>query len=250
MKKPKIGFKTEYLFYNEKDKYDSNVIEITTKDKDVSYSMRSIEKVREAIKDKDASMHSITKRLFTYPKNKIYTEMCLDIIKAEIKLCRLLKIREMIIHLSQDKLTKKSEKQLREVINFAKKYGVELIYESNCNFSGKITINVLKKFPDLKYNLDLGHLNTSIGNKKLGMNLDNFLLNVRDRIVYIHAHNNNGKEDEHKSLDEGTLDWVHILDKLDLKKIRKIIMECRGGEAFRKTEKLLKNYLSKKQLSP
>jgi len=89
-------------------------------------------------------------------------------------------------------------------------------------------------------------LNTSIGNKKLGMKLDDFLLKVKDRVVYIHAHNNNGKEDEHKSLDEGTLDWVHVLNKLDLKKVRKIIMECRGGESFRKTEKLLKNYLAKR----
>jgi len=120
-----------------------------------------------------------------------------------------------------------------------------MIYESNGFFYGKTCLDILKRFPKLKYNLDLGHLNTALGNKTLCMSLDEFINKIKDRVVYIHAHNNNGKKDEHVSLEKGTLDWKHVLNMLDLSKIRKIIIEVNGIAGIKKTKKLLENYIKK-----
>ena len=48
--------------------------------------------------------------------------------------------------------------------------------------------------------LDLGHLNVTA--HSLGFDRYEFINRVRDRVFAIHAHENNGRADEHKELDE------------------------------------------------
>ena len=148
-------------------------------------------------------------------------------------------------HLKQEKLECREKKELEKTLDFAKTKEVEMIYESNKNFSSETCLDTLSSFPHLKYNLDLGHLNTAIGNKTLKMDLGDFMKKIKTRTVYIHAHNNNGKQDEHNSLEKGTLDWKSTLDRLDLSTIRKIIIENRTTEDILKTKKQLQEYLKK-----
>lgn len=247
MKKPKIGYKTSDLFYEGPNKLNFKVLEIKSKDSNLGFNIKKVLRVKDAIKGKDVSMHSQTSRVFSCNDLGMskFNEAELSVIKAEIVLCNILGIKELIIHLKQDKLTKGEESRFRELLNFAKKKKVELIYESNGYFKADTCLDVLKKFPKLNYNLDLGHLNTAVVNKTLGMDLDDFLEKVKNRTVYIHAHNNNGK-DKHLGLDEGSLDWEHVLDKLDHSRIRKIIIEVHNPKKVKKTEKLLKEYANKK----
>lgn len=249
MKYPKIGLKTSHIFYKGEDKIDFDVLEITTKDPDLTFKLPKILKVREYLKGKDLSFHTQTSRIFSCnDKNmKEFNLAELNVVKAEIILCKILGIKEFIFHLKQDKLTKLEEKLWKEILKFADKNRVEMIYESNGKFYGKVCLDFLKRFPEVNYNLDLGHLNTAIGNKTLGMDLDDFIEKVKDRIVYIHAHNNNGLEDEHNSIDDGTLDWRSVLDKLNMSKVRKIIMEVQGAEDILNTKKALEDYKKKKE---
>ncbi len=212
MKQPKIGYKTSDLLYVGPDKLNFKVLEIKSKDSNLGFNIKKVLRVKEAIKGKDVSMHTQTSRIFSCFGHGVpdFNEAELHVLKAEIILCKILKIKEMIIHLKQDKLTKGEESRFRELLNFAKKKKVEIIYESNGYFKASTCLDVLKKFPKLNYNLDLGHLNTAVVNKTLGMDLDKFLEKVKKRIVYIHAHNNNGK-DKHQGIDEGSLDWEHVL---------------------------------------
>jgi len=247
MKKPKVGLKTTDIFYRGKDKIEFDVLEIRSDDPDLGFNIKKVLKVKEFLKEKEVSMHSQTSRIFScnnYGFRK-FNEAELNILKAEIILCKILGIKELIFHLKQEKLTREEENLLRGILKFANRNGVEMIYESNKIFLGETTIDVLKRFPKLKYNLDLGHLNTALGNKTLGMSLDEFIEKVKDRVVYIHAHNNNGKKDEHTSLDKGTLDWKHVLDMLDLSKIRKVMIEVEGSKDIKKTKKILENYVKK-----
>ena len=55
-------------------------------------------------------------------------------LKKEIIACKILGIKELIVHLKQEKLNKKEEKMFKEIIDFAKKRNVEIIYESNNTF--------------------------------------------------------------------------------------------------------------------
>ena len=89
---------------------------------------------------------------------------------------------------------------------------------------------------------------SAIGNKTLGMSLKEFIKKIKSRVIYIHAHNNNGMIDEHKSLDKGNLDWRFLLDNLDITKIRKIIIEVRATQDILNTKKLLQDYLKNKKI--
>ena len=223
---PKIGLKTWNIYYKGKDKINFDTLEVMSSDINIGFSRNKLTKAKNFLKNIDVSMHTQTKRLFT-SANPDLILMELNILKKEIIACKILGIKELIVHLKQEKLNKKEEKMFKEIIDFAKKRNVEIIYESNNTFYGETAINILKKFPKLKYNLDLGHLNTAIGNKTLGFELEEFISLVKDRIIYLHAHNNDGKKDEHKSLDSGTLDWKNVLDMIDFKKVRKIIIEVK-----------------------
>lgn len=250
MEKSKIGFKTPDIFYDGKDKTEFEILEISGKDPKLEFNIKKRLKIKKYLVGKDLSFHTQTSRIFSC-KNKEcnlpeFNEAELDVLKAEIILCKILGIKEFIFHLKQEKLTEKEVETFEEILKFARKKKVEMIYEPNGFFNGNNFVYNLNKFRGLKANLDLGHLNNAIGSKTLEMDLDEFIEEIKDRVIYIHAHNNNGKEDEHKSLDEGTLDWKNILNRLNFSKIRKIIMEVKTTEAIKKSKKLLEQYLIQK----
>ncbi len=103
MNKPLIGLKTSDIFYKGKDKINFNVLEITTKDKALQFNIKKIMKAKEFLKGKNLNMHTQTSRIFSCNNLKIpeFNEAELYILKAEIILCKILGIRELIVHLKQ-----------------------------------------------------------------------------------------------------------------------------------------------------
>ena len=69
-----------------------------------------------------------------------------------------------------------------------------------------------------------------------------FLKKIKKNVVYIHASAYDGQE-EHHGLDKGKLDWRGVLNQLDFSKIRKIIIELHYFKDFKKTKKVLDDYL-------
>lgn len=242
---PKIGLKTTNIFYKGNDKIDFQTLEITTKDPSFTFNIKKILNIKEYLKGKDLSIHTQTSRIFSCNnyKTPIFNEAELNIIKAELIVSKILGIKEFIFHLKQEKLTQQEKTKLKKTFEFSKKNKVEMIYESNKNFYSQTTLDVLDSFPKLKYNLDLGHLNTAIGNKTLGMKLEGFIDKIKSRVIYIHAHNNNGIQDQHQSLEKGTLNWKQVLDKLNMSKIKKTIIEVKTTQDILNTQKLLQDYL-------
>jgi sugar phosphate isomerase/epimerase len=49
--------------------------------------------------------------------------------------------------------------------------------------------------------------------------------------------------DEHVGLEDGTLDWRHVLDTLDLSGVSKIVIEVRALEMVEATRRVLVQYL-------
>lgn len=238
----KIGVKTSNLMYDGPGKIDFDVVEIKGNDPSLKLRAKSLVLFKDAIKKKDVSMHTQLKRVFS---DKSILEIEVQAVKLEILLCKYFGIKEYIFHLKQEKLTGFEKKIFSGLLKFAKKNGVEIIYESNGKFIAKTSLDILKSFPRLNYNLDVGHLNTAIHNKTLGMSVEKFVDLVRSRIVYLHLHNNSG-EDDHLGLDEGDLDWKSILDRLDFKRIKKIILEVNDFSKIEKSIKLVKDYLGER----
>ena len=123
----------------------------------------------------------------------------------------------VIFHIRHHRKLNKNEKDdLQEIINFAKENNVELCLENSDGlFAGDYLIDLLKEFPDLYFCLDIGHLNVALYNGSV-KNLENFLKGIKDRVLELHIHYNNGQKDEHKELNkEGEEYFLKILKILD-----------------------------------
>lgn len=243
--KPKIGLKVTSALYKGPGKVNSKVIEIISKDPDFTFNRKGLDKFKKALKGKDLSMHTSTKRVFM-EINKGLREMELLILKSEILACEYLGCKELIVHLTQEKLKKLEIKHFKEIISLSRKHNVEVLYEPNGKLIGKNFLYNLSQFKGLKVNLDIGHLNTAIVSKTLGMPVEEFLKKIRSKVVYLHLHNNDG-EDKHKGLEEGNLDWRGVLDQLDVGKVRKIISEVHDYKKMVGEVKLIQNYLNKRE---
>ncbi|MFH1285214.1 MAG: sugar phosphate isomerase/epimerase family protein [Candidatus Micrarchaeota archaeon] len=70
---------------------------------------------------------------------------------------------------------------------------------------------LFREIPKAKLTLDLGHTNFFIpGADGASLFLDEF----SSKLAHVHAHDNNGKEDQHLSIGEGKIDWKKTLGKL------------------------------------
>jgi len=203
-------------------------IEINTRTNLFWFVDDRIEKIRPKYERFNLSMHSGISMPFR--GNEQFTKMKLELLRSEIIACSMIGAKELIFHLHHDKLSENEAVRIREIIDFAKSKGVDMVYESNGVCVAEIALDFLKRFPDVGYNLDLGHLNNGHGRGMLGCPIDEFLKDLKDRTVYIHAHGNNGKKDQHLALRKGTLDWKHVFDVLDMSNVRKVISETNDKE--------------------
>jgi len=250
MKIPKLGVSTKILppaCFRNMSKHDFNVWEVNHRESTVHFNEEWIERehFKTLLKKYSLSMHSFCSGIFG--RNKQFTQTEISIFKSEILLCKILNAKELIFHMNFHE-TEEEKRTVRGFIKLAKKNKVDLAYESNAHtFDGPTTLKILSTFPELYYNLDFGHMNLGLHEGTIGYPLDTFLSKIRNRTIYVHAHNNFGEKDEHKSLDKGDLDWKHVLDMLDASKIRKIIAESSNLEDAERTIKLLSDYFKAKK---
>lgn len=102
---------------------------------------------------------------------------------------------------------------LRRAVDFGAKNGVHICFENfpkggpSLCASLKTYSEILTKIPDISATLDVGHVNTANESPV------EYLSTLKDFILDMHIHDNNGKKDEHKCLGEGTLDFYPLLRK-------------------------------------
>lgn len=203
-------------------------------------------KMKEMFKDKDLSIHSQLGRIFSCNERGIpeFSEAELDILKSEIIISNIVGIKQLNFHMKETDFTQNEIEKFNEVIDFADKYGIEMIYENHV-CSEEVIFRILKNFPRVNFCLDIGHLNIAIHKGKFNMDLDKFIEKVKSRLVHIHAHNNYGDKDDHNSLDNGNFPWKKVLDKLKNQNLRKIIFENPTREQIIESKRLLEKYYAK-----
>ncbi len=200
-------------------------------------------KLKEMFKGKELSLHSQLSRIFSSREKGFpeFSEAEMNILKSEIIISKIIGIKQINFHMKETEFTEDETKKFNEIINFANKNGIEMIYENHV-CSEEVIFRVLKNFPRIQFCLDIGHLNVAVHMGKFKMNLDEFLEKVKSRLVHIHAHNNYGEKDEHNSLDEGNFNWRNVLDYLGKDHLKKVIIESKKKEDILKSKKLLLNY--------
>ncbi len=60
---------------------------------------------------------------------------------------------------------------------------------------------------NLGFVFDVGHANTND-------NVDQFL-EIKDKIIHVHVHDNHGERDEHLPIDWGTVNWEKVIGALN-----------------------------------
>jgi len=154
--------------------------------------------------------------------------------KKKIRVAHSLGIKLVNFHTHAREMTplyKKYEKQilknfcqgLKELVEFGKKYNVEIMLE-NAGEKGEITDTQLIKqitntIPDVKIHFDIGHAFIFGGMK----NIRSFLTTFGNSIVHIHMHDNHGKTDEHLPIGKGKIDYAKVVKLLKKMKYNKTI---------------------------
>jgi sugar phosphate isomerase/epimerase len=240
---PKIGVSSKVMHFSkwghELKELPYSVLEINRRSSMTHIDGEWVMMLKDALQRFDLSMHSSCRRIFS--ENEQFTLTEINVVKSEILMCEMWGAKELIIHLRNQKLDEVECRKLKGLLSYAKKHNVQLVYESNQPLDAEVALDTLTKFPELEYNLDLGHLNRGIHHK--GVKVDRFIKAVAQRTTYMHVHNNYGDTDSHSTLDQGDLDWKHVLDMLDMNRIRKIIIEMKDKDAVIKTMNEIEEYL-------
>jgi sugar phosphate isomerase/epimerase len=167
-------------------------------------------------------------------------------LKAEILYCKKIGAKELVFHIDKKNITSDDIKKIRELARLANDNGVQMLLENLSNSKLNQFQLLFEKIPDLKMNLDIGHLNRMLYKKSI-KSFDEFITPLRDKIVYIHVHNNYGEHDDHFSLDRGNLDYRKALSLVDLKRVKKLILEMRDIKDINISRGLLEKALDQTQ---
>jgi sugar phosphate isomerase/epimerase len=245
---PAIGVTSQVIrsskWYKSATQLGFDALEINRRDSKLHLNTFFLEKVKRYLRGLEISLHSATTGIFQELES--FSRAELATLQAEIDVSRILGASELIFHINANRLDARQSRKLRPVIDYAHENGILPIYESNAGMNAKQVFKVLDMFPDLGYALDLGHLNNGWGRNLLGCSMDAFLGTVKHRIVYIHANNNDGIGDQHLGLDNGSLDWRAVLDRLETDRIRKIIIEVCSVDYIDTSRRALRLYLAKR----
>jgi sugar phosphate isomerase/epimerase len=242
---PAVGITTQIIrtakWYKEVADLGFKTLEINRRNSKLHFSPYFLEKIKRYLDGYDLSLHSGASGIFQTTES--FTQANLAVLTAEIDVCSILGAEQFVFHLNDGILSPENKKRLGEVIAYAGERGIQVLYESNSVLVAEDAFDILETFPELGYVLDLGHLNNGHGCGKLGCEISDFIGKIKDRVVYVHASNNSGLHDEHKGLDDGTLDWRSVLDLLNMSGIGKIILEVRDVGMVERSRRALYDYL-------
>ncbi|MBS7633422.1 sugar phosphate isomerase/epimerase [Candidatus Bathyarchaeota archaeon] len=107
---------------------------------------------------------------------------------------------------------KRNINRVRLLARFARDIGVEIALENVMGMFVMKNVDDFKKFysetgENIGIALDTGHAN-------INGQLENFLAELPHKIVHVHAHDNDGKSDNHLGIGYGTINWKSVANLL------------------------------------
>jgi sugar phosphate isomerase/epimerase len=249
--RPMIGATSQVIrsakWYKTATRLGFDTLEINRRNTRLHLNTFHLAKVKRYLQGLQISLHSATTGIFQELES--FSQAELATLKAEVDIGRILGAGELIFHINAGRMDAERRHRLRKVIDYAHNSGILPIYESDAGMNSRQVLKILEVFPDIGYALDLGHLNNGWGRNLLGCRIDTFIEKIKDRVVYIHANNNDGIRDQHYGLDQGSLQWEAVLDRIDLLQIRKIIIEVCSTDHLESSHHALIDYLGRRQAS-
>ena len=173
---------------------------------DFIYSQYEIDQIKKWLNKYNLTLcdlHASDGKEKKWNSNKEYERLAgVELVKNRIDMTAQLGSDVIIMH--ADEYSNPLKKSLDELENYAEKHNVRIAVE-NGKFSilEKILSDYSPEYIGLCY--DCGHGNM-IKNHEGINNLDK-LDTLKDRLISIHLHDNDGIKDQHKPLFSGTIDW-------------------------------------------
>ena len=159
-------------------------------------------------------------------KNPMLREATMKTFNYAYKVAKTLGCTEIVVHNGFVPNTSFYEGWVRNATAFWREFfsdkddSITMMIENQCEEDSeviKMEIDAVND-PRLKACLDIGHAHANSN-----VSVEDWILTLRDRIGYLHLHNNHGKvqgrpsylNDEHLGLDNGTIDVAKILSLLE-----------------------------------
>ncbi|RLF78315.1 sugar phosphate isomerase/epimerase [Thermococci archaeon] len=160
----------------------------------------------------------------------------IEIMKKVFKIASLLDVKYVVIHGgnihdSYHRAFINTKKQLMELSKLAEEYSLILAVENTEDNRVGAFAHELLPFIDrnVVVTFDTGH--AFLTAVKYGLNIEDYFTILSPYIRHVHLHNNHGKWDEHRPLNEGNLNIQVILKKLLEIKPENVVLEIRRYES-------------------
>lgn len=96
---------------------------------------------------------------------------------------------------------------LKRLVKEGKKFGVKVMYEpiTHSKDNLKNVGEILKNVSGLFFHLDTGHAFLH------GKRIEDFIKKFHKKLVHVHLHDNDGKDDLHLPMGTGVIDWTNVI---------------------------------------
>ncbi len=100
---------------------------------------------------------------------------------------------------------------LRKLVNEAKQYNINLMYEQLDARQDDIksVSEILRKVPNLYLHIDIGHVN--LFGRKPEQFIKKFIKKFHKKLKHIHLHDNDGEKDLHIPIGTGNINWENLV---------------------------------------
>jgi sugar phosphate isomerase/epimerase len=148
---------------------------------------------------------------------KALRDAAVEEIEKSILVCSSLGAKYLTVHadwpnslFSPDEGLRSQAESLKRLMSFAKKYDVEIVYESTAKEldTPDNVSKLIKLVPELSLHLDVGHMNLYNRNP-----LD-YIERFHKRIRHVHLHDNDGTKDQHLPLGAGKIPLKEVVKEL------------------------------------
>lgn len=184
--------------------------ELNDSEKAAMYTLRRHYEAREAIMHAPMVNTEGTSEYGTEEYNSL-----IDVYRQTIRMCRDFKVNELVFHCNERIISREVADRLRcnsisnavDLSGVCANDGIKLLVETLALpvkgfplFTDKQYVQAVKA-NDLFAIIDVGHVNVN------GYNLEYLTKSLGNRVREYHLHNNDGKDDSHKGIFEGTFDY-------------------------------------------
>lgn len=167
------------------------------------------------------AMHGPFMDMATGSPDRQINEVCKGRFRHALRIAQMLDVKIVVLHanfiasIHTDEYRKGWQQRnvafWSEIADYAGQLGVTAAVENMWEFDPDIIGDVLKMVdhPNLRACLDVGHAHLYSD-----VPFDEWLTTLQDYLVHVHANNNDGEQDFHRSLNHGVLDYKRLLAQL------------------------------------